>query len=59
MDKTSLKMMKAEVANEYVEKNKLNIVITGGNNGIGYETAKALYEGGHSIVFGSRNVEKN
>ena len=45
-----------------VEKQKsgrLNIVLTGGNNGIGFETAKVLYNEGHNIVFGSRNIEKN
>jgi NAD(P)-dependent dehydrogenase (short-subunit alcohol dehydrogenase family) len=36
-----------------------NIVLTGGNNGIGYETAKALYSDGHYIIFGSRNKQKN
>jgi NAD(P)-dependent dehydrogenase (short-subunit alcohol dehydrogenase family) len=33
-----------------------NIVLTGGNNGIGYETVKALYSDGHNIIFGSRNI---
>jgi NAD(P)-dependent dehydrogenase (short-subunit alcohol dehydrogenase family) len=33
----------------------LNIVITGGNSGIGYETMKDLYLRGHNIIFGSRN----
>jgi len=32
-----------------------NIVITGGNIGIGLETAKGLYADGHYIIFGSRN----
>jgi NAD(P)-dependent dehydrogenase (short-subunit alcohol dehydrogenase family) len=36
-----------------------NIVVTGGNSGIGYETVKALYEEGHHVIFGSRNVNKN
>lgn len=36
-----------------------NIVVTGGNNGVGYETVKKLYEDGHNIIFGSRNVQKN
>lgn len=37
----------------------MNIVITGGNLGMGYETAKALYNDGHNVIFGSRNAEKN
>ena len=32
-----------------------NIVITGGNSGIGLETARELYGDGHYIIFGSRN----
>lgn len=36
-----------------------NIVVTGGNSGIGYETVKALYEEGHNVIFGSRSVSKN
>lgn len=36
-----------------------NIVITGGNSGIGLETVKALYEQGHHIIFGARNNAKN
>lgn len=36
-----------------------NIVITGANSGVGFETAKALYEDGHNIIFGSRNTTKN
>ena len=36
-----------------------NIVITGGNSGIGFETAKGLYMDGHNIIFGSRNIQKN
>jgi NAD(P)-dependent dehydrogenase (short-subunit alcohol dehydrogenase family) len=36
-----------------------NIVVTGGNSGVGYEAVKALYEEGHNIIFGSRNVTKN
>jgi NAD(P)-dependent dehydrogenase (short-subunit alcohol dehydrogenase family) len=39
--------------------NRKNIVLTGGNNGIGYETVKALYSDGHNIIFGSRNKQKN
>ena len=37
----------------------LNIVVTGGNNGIGYETVKALYKKGHNVIFGSRNQQKS
>lgn len=33
----------------------MNIVITGGNSGIGFEAAKKLYSQGHCIIFGSRN----
>lgn len=36
-----------------------NIVVTGGNSGVGYEAVKALYEEGHNVIFGSRNVAKN
>ena len=36
-----------------------NIVITGGNIGIGLETAKGLYADGHTIIFGSRNEQRN
>ena len=32
-----------------------NIVVTGGNDGIGYETVKSLYLEGHNVIFGSRN----
>ena len=36
-----------------------NIVVTGGNNGIGLETVRALYQGGHNLIFGSRNQQNN
>lgn len=36
-----------------------NIVVTGGNSGIGLETVRALYEEGHHVIFGSRNTERN
>ena len=36
-----------------------NIVITGGNSGVGFEAAKGLYQDGHNIIFGSRNTVKN
>ena len=36
-----------------------NIVVTGGNRGIGYEVAKAFYLEGHNVIFGSRNEQKN
>lgn len=36
-----------------------NVVLTGGNIGIGLETAKGLYADGHHIIFGSRNEERN
>jgi NAD(P)-dependent dehydrogenase (short-subunit alcohol dehydrogenase family) len=42
-----------------MQKNSLNIIITGGNSGIGYETMKDLYLRGHNIIFGSRNESKN
>jgi NAD(P)-dependent dehydrogenase (short-subunit alcohol dehydrogenase family) len=32
-----------------------NIVVTGGNAGIGLETARALYGDGHNVIFGSRS----
>jgi NAD(P)-dependent dehydrogenase (short-subunit alcohol dehydrogenase family) len=35
------------------------IVITGGNSGIGLETARGLYGDGHSIIIGSRNEQKS
>jgi NAD(P)-dependent dehydrogenase (short-subunit alcohol dehydrogenase family) len=34
---------------------KKNIVITGGNSGIGLETARGLYKDGHNVIIGSRN----
>lgn len=36
-----------------------NIVVTGGNNGIGYETVRAMFKDGHHVIFGSRNTQKN
>lgn len=36
-----------------------NIVITGGNAGIGFETAKALFADSHNIIIGSRNEQRN
>jgi NAD(P)-dependent dehydrogenase (short-subunit alcohol dehydrogenase family) len=36
-----------------------NIVITGGNSGIGLETARGLYADDYNIIIGSRNVQKN
>ena len=36
-----------------------NIVVTGGNSGIGFETVKALYDQGHNVIFGSRSAAKN
>lgn len=36
-----------------------NIVVTGGNSGVGYETVRGLYEEGHNVIFGSRSVGKN
>ncbi len=35
-----------------------NCVVTGGNAGIGYETARALAEAGASVIIVSRNLEK-
>ena len=35
------------------------IVITGGNSGIGLETARGLYGDGHFVIIGSRNQQKN
>jgi NAD(P)-dependent dehydrogenase (short-subunit alcohol dehydrogenase family) len=42
--------------NSFIQK---KIVITGGNSGIGLETAKGLYGDGHNVVFGSRDEKKN
>lgn len=36
-----------------------NIVVTGGNKGIGYYTVKGLYEDGHNVIFASRNQNLN
>lgn len=36
-----------------------NIVLTGGNTGIGIETARGLFADGHNVIFGSRNEQKN
>jgi NAD(P)-dependent dehydrogenase (short-subunit alcohol dehydrogenase family) len=36
-----------------------NIVITGANSGIGFETVRGLYADGHNLIFGSRSEEKN
>ena len=36
-----------------------NIVVTGGNNGIGLETVRGLYQDGHNLIFGSRNQQNN
>ncbi|WP_282635463.1 oxidoreductase [Sphingobacterium thalpophilum] len=33
-------------------------VVTGANSGIGYETAKALYEKGAEVIIAARNLEK-
>ena len=40
-------------------KEALNIVVTGGNAGIGFYTVKGLVKDGHNIIFGSRNKEHN
>lgn len=37
------------------QSKKLNIVVTGGNTGIGYAVVKNLYLQGHHIIFGARN----
>jgi retinol dehydrogenase 12 len=36
-----------------------NVVITGGNSGIGLETARGLYADGHHLIIGSRNQQKS
>ncbi len=36
-----------------------NVVITGGNSGVGLETARGLYADGNNVIIGSRNVQKN
>ncbi len=33
-------------------------LITGGNKGLGYETARQLIEHGHTVYVGARNVER-
>src|SRR5579872_1132532 len=33
-------------------------LITGGNKGLGYETARQLVERGHHVYVGARNVER-
>jgi NAD(P)-dependent dehydrogenase (short-subunit alcohol dehydrogenase family) len=33
-------------------------LITGGNKGLGYETARQLIQGGHTVYIGSRSVER-
>ncbi len=37
----------------------MNVVITGGNGGIGFEAAKKFRARGDNIIFGSRNEAKN
>jgi NAD(P)-dependent dehydrogenase (short-subunit alcohol dehydrogenase family) len=36
-----------------------NVVLTGGNSGVGYETIKYLFANGYNVIFGARNVQKN
>ena len=36
-----------------------DVVVTGGNSGVGFETARGLYKDEHNIIFGSRNVKRN
>ena len=36
-----------------------NVVITGGNSGVGLETARGLFGDGHNIIIGRRNIQKN
>ncbi len=45
--------------NHLMQRKTLNIVVTGGNSGIGYETMKELYLRGHNVIFGSRNETRN
>lgn len=40
-------------------KEKKNIVITGGNSGVGLQTAIGLVADGHNVIFGSRNEQRN
>jgi NAD(P)-dependent dehydrogenase (short-subunit alcohol dehydrogenase family) len=42
-----------------MQRKTMNIVVTGGNSGIGYETMKELYSRGHNVIFGSRNEARN
>ena len=37
------------------QKDRKNILITGGNSGIGLETARGLYGDGHYLIIASRN----
>ena len=40
-------------------KEAQNVVVTGGNFGIGYETVRGLYKDGYNVIFGSRNQQRN
>ena len=33
-------------------------LVTGGNKGLGYETARQLIERGHTVFIGARSVER-
>ena len=44
-----------DIIGQYLINFMKNIVITGGNSGIGLETARGLYGDGHTIIIGSRN----
>ena len=47
-----------EFAGTRVDGEKRIAVITGGNSGLGYETAKSLLQNGMRVILACRNIEK-